>query len=221
MIEAKPLTLDDLHARAQARIAELEEGESLTSLDEALIELGVSASVCALDRAVIEAAIKKASAAGASAEQLQEVISLVSGVGVHSLMVTAPAILSINREGASGPLPPLSKAQQALWDRYVGEDPFWTGFEHELPGFLDAMLRLSSDQFAAFFEYCAVPWKSGTVRAKTKELVAMACDAMPAHRFLPGFNLHLGNAIALGVGRKAILRALEIAAAVPPHCGTR
>jgi hypothetical protein len=83
------------------------------------------------------------------------------------------------------------------------------------------MLLLSTDQFIAFFEYCAVPWKSRQVRAKVKELTAMACDATPAHRFLPGFRLHLANAVALGAGRLAIEEAMAIAAAAPQHQGTR
>ena len=74
-------------------------------------------------------------------------------------------------------------------------------------------------QFSAFFDYCAVPWKSGRVRAVLKELIAMACDATPAHRFGPGFRLHLRNAIALGAGRRAVMETLEIAAAAPAHDG--
>ena len=74
--------------------------------------------------------------------------------------------------------------------------------------------------FIGFFEYCAIPWRSGTVRARIKELAALACDAAPSHRFRPGFRVHLKNAIALGVGRHAILQALDIAAAAPEHRGT-
>jgi hypothetical protein len=114
----------------------------------------------------------------------------------------------------------LTAGQQQLWDKYVGDDPFWIGFEQELPGFLRSMLLLSSDQFKAFFDYCAVPWKGGTVRARIKELTAMACDASPSHRFLPGFRLHLANAVALGAGRLALEQALAVAADSPVHDGT-
>jgi alkylhydroperoxidase/carboxymuconolactone decarboxylase family protein YurZ len=57
------------------------------------------------------------------------------------------------------------------------------------------------------------------VRARTKELVALACDASPTHRFRPGFRVHLKNAILLGVGRRAIEQTLDIAAAAPGHGG--
>jgi len=103
---------------------------------------------------------------------------------------------------------------------HVGGDPFWQSFEGVLPGFLRSMLILSPDQFAAFFEFCAVPWKSRQVRAKIKELTAMACDATPAHRFLPGFRLHLKNAATLGAGSVAIAQAMQIARSAPKHLGT-
>lgn len=196
------------------------QGAPLSRFDEALITLGIAASVTSLDPTAVEAAIAAAFAAGATPQQVQEVISLVSGLGVHSLMVSAmPTIALAIRAGF--PLDAaLTDEQQELWSRHVGDDPFWASFNRELPGFLDAMLRLSADQFVAFFDYCAVPWKSGAVRAKLKELIAMASDATSAHRFLPGFRLHLANAIALGAGRAEVDRALEIAAAAPVHRGT-
>jgi alkylhydroperoxidase/carboxymuconolactone decarboxylase family protein YurZ len=215
------LTVADLQQIAADLLIGVADGDPLDGLTATMVSFGLAASVTALDRVAMEATLERALAAGASIPQLQEIVSLVSGLGVHSLMGTAT---SLQRQAqATGAVSdgPLDEREQALWDRYVGADPFWAGFEAELPGFLEAMLRLSSDQFVAFFDYCAVPWKSGTVRARCKELVAMACDATPTHRFLPGFRLHLRNAIALGVGRRAILDTLALAAAAPVHRGTR
>jgi hypothetical protein len=216
-----PLTVSDLRALARESTTLLAEGASLSPFEKALLHVGLTASVTALDRSAASAAIDAAFAAGASSQQVQEVVSLVSGLGVHSLMMTAPMIIAAATRAGESAGGPLTVEQQKLWGRYVGEDPFWESFECEMPGFLEAMLRLSPDQFAAFFEYCAVPWKSGAVRARIKELVAMAVDATPAHRFLPGFRLHLANAIALGVGRLAIDEALDLAEAAPSHSGTR
>lgn len=209
------MTLAELHAAAATALGDSQAGEPLGAMDVALIRLGLAASVTAIDRHAIAAAIEAAVGTGATAAQMQEVVSLVSGLGVHSLMATAVPIARAAGLDAS----PLTAAQRALWDKHVGDDPFWDAFEAELPGFLGAMLRLSGDQFVAFFDYCAVPWKSGQVRAMLKELIAMASDATPAHRFGPGFRLHLRNAIKLGAGRRAVMEALEIAAAVPPHDG--
>lgn len=212
------VTLSDLRGIVAA--LDLEEGPPLSPIEAALIGLGVAVSVTALDREAIDVRIGDALLAGASVAQVQEIISLISGLGVHSLMVSAVPLLEQARAAGIAPDEALSPEQQALWDRHVGDDPFWTGFERELPGFLRAMLLLSADQFAAFFDYCAVPWKSGQVRARVKELAALASDATPTHRFLPGFRLHLANAVALGAGGAAIGQALDIAAAAPTHKGT-
>lgn len=213
------VTVDDLTKLAAEAAAS--EGESLAARDVALIRLGLAASVTSLDNAAIGDTIAEAFAAGATPDQIQEILSLVSGLGVHSLMASCTAVVDGARAAGFEISDSLSPDQQALWDRHVGQDPFWSGFERELPDFLSAMLKLSSDQFVAFFEYCAVPWKGRHVRAKIKELTAMACDATPAHRFLPGFRLHLANAVTLGAGSLAIDQAMAIAAAAPEHHGTR
>jgi hypothetical protein len=161
-----PLTVSDLRALAREGTASLPEGASLPSFETALLRVGLTASVTLLDRSAAAAAIDTAFAAGASSQQVQEIVSLVSGLGVHSLMMTAPMIIAAAARAGESAGGPLTVAQQDLWDRHVGEDPFWDSFGREMPGFLEAMLRLSPDQFTAFFDYCAVPWKSGAVRAR-------------------------------------------------------
>jgi alkylhydroperoxidase/carboxymuconolactone decarboxylase family protein YurZ len=197
------------------------EGAALAPLPRALIQLGLAASVTSLERGALSAAVSTAYDRGATPAQVQEVIALVSGLGVHSLMISAVVVLEQAQQRGLVPTgDDLDDERQSLWDARVGDDPFWSDFEREMPGFLKAMLVLSPDIFAGFFDYCAIPWKSGTVPARVKELIAMASDATPAHRFGPGFRVHMGNAIKLGCGRTEILEALSLAAAAPPHRGT-
>ena len=215
------ISIASLREEADILTASIADGEPLDPLGAALVTLAVAASVTVLDRSASSAAIAQCFEAGATVGQVQEILALASGLGVHTLMVTATAVL--DAAGARGLIDaeaPLDAERQALWDRHVGTDPFWTGFSAELPGFLEAMLRLSPEIFTGFFAYCAIPWRSGTVRARIKELAALACDATASHRFRPGFRVHLRNAIALGTGRRAILHALDIAAAAPEHRGT-
>lgn len=210
-----------LRAEAEDLTRGIADGDPLDALGVALVTLAVSASVTALARAQMDAAIAACLDGGATVAQVQEILALTSGLGVHTLMVSAASVLAAaSARGLIDPDAALDPEQQALWDRHVGTDPFWTGFSAELPGFLEAMLRLSPDVFTGFFEYCAIPWRSGTVRARIKELAALACDASPSHRFRPGFRVHLNNAITLGIGRRAIMQALDIAAAAPEHRGT-
>ncbi|MEE4454834.1 carboxymuconolactone decarboxylase family protein [Novosphingobium resinovorum] len=196
----------------------VQDGPGLSDLERAFVTLGLATALPCLNRADIDAAIEAAFRQGATTTQVQEIVSLVSGLGVHSLMVSTAAIVA-RAQCVEGLNTTFSSEQQALWDARVGDDPFWEGMEAELPGFLRSMLLLSADQFEAFFDYCAVPWKSGTVRAKVKELVALASDAMPTHAFMPGLRLHLRNAVKLGATRQAIEECLALAAATPEHTG--
>lgn len=213
-------SITQLRQYAMEKTATLDAGPSLRPDDKALINLAVTSSVTTLDRAAIDDSIKRCLDLGATVGQVQEIIALTSGLGVHTLMASEVALLEAAcSRGLIDSGRPLDDNEQTLWDKHVGDDPFWTGFSRELPGFLNAMLRLSPSLFEAFFIYCAVPWQSGTVRARIKELAAMACDVSPSHCFGPGFRIHLANAIALGVGRDAIIETLDIAAAAPIHSG--
>ena len=195
------------------------EGEGLTEQDRAFVTLGLAASLPCLNKADIEQAIADAFRLGASIGQVQEIVSLVSGLGVHSLMASAATIVQQAKLAGRDVDDAFTPDQQAVWDARVGNDPFWLSMEAELPGFLRSMLLLSTDQFEAFFDYCSIPWKSGMVRARVKELVALATDAMPTHIFMPGLRLHLKNAVALGIGRQAIREAIALAQATPAHAG--
>ncbi|GAB3629936.1 hypothetical protein PTE30175_04921 [Pandoraea terrae] len=216
------VSLDDIRTEALALLRSVENGDPLNERTQALIELAVRASVTTLDMTGFERFAERALAAGASGAQIHEVLVLVSGLGVHSLMEGSRRLARLMRDrGHDAMTAPLDEQRSNLWAKHVGDDSYWDSFEREVPGFLDALLRLSPEAFEAFFHYCAVPWKTGTLSAVTKELISMAVDATPTHRYLPGMRLHLLNAIRLGAGRSAILQALEIAAGGPSHCGVR
>jgi alkylhydroperoxidase/carboxymuconolactone decarboxylase family protein YurZ len=214
------VSIEQLRAQAETALDGVPEGEGLDPLTAALIEFALRASVITLDAAGTREWADRALEAGATPEQLQEVLALVAGLGVHSLMEGSRHLAAAVRARGKGDLDATLDPHRAeLWERYVGDDPYWVSFEEEVPGFLDALLRLSPDSFEAFFSFCAVPWKTATVPARTKELIALASDASPAHRFGPGFRLHLQGALKLGAGRRELTEALDIAAATPPHGG--
>lgn len=214
------VTLEDINEVVLGFLQDVGEGELLSELDANLIRLAVSASPSTLDVAGIKEYSRLALDAGATPAQLHETLVLVSGLGVHTLMAGSPAVAAVLSERSDPSMAaPLDVRQQQLWAAYVGDDPFWDSMEREVPGFLVSLLKQSPEAFEAFFQYCAVPWKTAALRAYIKELISLAVDATPTHRFLPGVRLHLTNAVQLGVGRRAIIQALAIAAATPTHAG--
>lgn len=216
------LTIDEIHQQVEILLMDVHEGEQLSARDCALINLAVHVSPATLDIPASNHYAGMALAEGATAEQIHEVLLLVSGLGVHTLLVGSPCIGSLLRQEDDPQMTaPLDNERLDLLAKYVGDDPYWDAMESELPGFIDSLLRLSPIGFKAFFDYCAVPWKSGALRAVTKELISLAVDATPSHRFLPGLRLHVRNAVKLGASRTVVLQTLRIAAQSTLHRGVR
>jgi alkylhydroperoxidase/carboxymuconolactone decarboxylase family protein YurZ len=216
---ATTASIDEVREQAQALLDGVDPGDPLDAPTAALIGFGVDASLPALDSAGTRRHADAALAAGASPGQLSEVLMLVAGLGVHSLMQGARDLAAVLDERGETDDAPLDQRRRRLWDEHVGSDPYWEGFERQVPGFLEALLRQSPDSFEAFFAICAVPWRMGTLPARTKELIALATDSMPAHRYLPGVRIHVLGALQAGAGRQAIEAAIEIGAAAAPHKG--
>src|SRR3546814_10176405 len=80
-------------AQVEERLADVPEGDGMDPLDAALVRLAVSVSVTCLDSEAIDEAVVAALESGATAAQVQEVVALVSGLGVHSIMASATVVL--------------------------------------------------------------------------------------------------------------------------------
>jgi alkylhydroperoxidase/carboxymuconolactone decarboxylase family protein YurZ len=192
----------------------------LDHLTEEFIRLAVSASVTNLNLDQSEHSISNCLELGASGEQIQEILTLISGLGVHTLMETALMLVrQLRKKGDEFIDAPLDPYRLGLWEKYVGTNAYWLKFEEEVPGFLNSILRLSPDTFEAFFIYCSIPWRSNYLPALTKELVSLAVDTSTTHRYWPGFKLHLNNAIKLGANRHMLLTTIQIAKSSTLHHG--
>jgi alkylhydroperoxidase/carboxymuconolactone decarboxylase family protein YurZ len=212
------VTPQDIRAEALRLLAGVPDGDGLDPAAVALLRVAVHAAVTALDVDGIDGSIRAALASGATPAQVHETLVLMSGLGVHTLMEGSRRLAGILAEHGDAP-GPLDDERAALRDRRQGGHSYWAAFEREVPGFLDALLRLSPTAYDAFFAYCAVPWRTRELPAVTKELMAVASNATPTHRYVPGLRIHLANAVALGAGRTAVLHTLDIAATAPHHDG--
>ncbi|MFC9763982.1 carboxymuconolactone decarboxylase family protein [Rhodococcus jostii] len=212
-------TTGDLRALAERMLEDVDEGPALDAQTRVLTHIAVCSVATTMDVAGTGRYIEEALDLGLDAEQIQEALTVVSGLGVHTLFESSRQLSDTVRRRSGGRVEPLDAEQQNLWDRYIGADPYWQRMEDEIPGFFDALLRMSPDTFAAFFDYCAVPWKSRALRSVTKELISLAADSTPTHRYKPGFVLHLKNALDLGAGARSIREVLDISAAAPEHRG--
>lgn len=210
---------NDLRGLAERILDGAEEGPGLDEHTRVLTHITVCAAATSVDVEGSARYIEEGLDAGLDAAQIQEALTLVSGLGVHTLFESTRQLADAVRRRRGGADPDYDNAQQVLWDRYIGNDPYWQRMEEELPGFFDSLLRMSPETFVAFFDYCAVPWKTRALRAMTKELLSLAADSTPTHRYKPGFVLHLKNALDLGAGARRIREVMDISAAAPEHHG--
>ncbi|MCW2672448.1 MAG: hypothetical protein JWP14_1037 [Frankiales bacterium] len=215
---ARSVDLTELHDEVEKLLADVLPGEPLSPVARSLVEYAVLTSVAILDLAGARKAAEAALDAGATSAQLHEVLVLVSGLGLHTLMEGSRDLAEIiTRRG--GRLPKIDEHRAAIRDRMLGTASYWNAFEGEVPGFLDALLRLSPEGFEGFVSFGAIPARTHQVAPLVKEIISVAVDALPNHRYLPGLRLHLGNALRLGAGRAEINEAVAIAAAVPEPPG--
>lgn len=196
-----------------------EVGEDLDEAQVLLIDAALHASAMALDSAGAAATMRRALAAGATRAQLQEVLALVSGMGVHAYFDNARTLAEL--AAPTGGWGDFDAERQEIWDRRIGSSRSWTTMREEIPGFLESLLWLSPADFEGFLDYVGAPFRSRAVSTLTKELIGMAADACPAHVYLPGMRMHLRNARRLGAGRLAITHTMRIAAASPRMVGVR
>jgi alkylhydroperoxidase/carboxymuconolactone decarboxylase family protein YurZ len=214
------IDLAGLRAEVQRLLANAGEGEPLDEVTRTLVGYAVSASVTTLDFHVADQYAARALDLGVTPEQLHEVLVLVSGLGVHTLMEGSRSLATLLRDRGRD-LPAMDESREALRERYVGSFRYWQLFESYVPGFLDAILRLSPAGFEGFMQYGAIPSRTKELQPVVKEIISVAVDATPTHRYMPGLRLHLANALVLGAGRREVLEAIDIAAATPAAPGVR
>ena len=210
----------DARALALALIpAGTPDGKPLADRLAALIAIACASSATTLNRAGIREAAERAYAAGATPDEIHEAVMLVAAVGVHALHEGTRVVADVLRGHRADPRLEGEPSPEAAERLAVLNDPYWQRLDAEMPGFIDALARLSPAMFDAFRDFCSVPWRSGVLPAREKELIYVSVDAMPTHRFLPGLRFHVENALALGASPAEIVGALDIAAAAGPAWG--
>jgi alkylhydroperoxidase/carboxymuconolactone decarboxylase family protein YurZ len=84
----------------------------------------------------------------------------------------------------------------------------------------DGLLELDPDFFQAYLRFSEVPWKSGPLEPKVKELIYLAIDVATTHLFAPGIRIHLENALRLGATQGEIMEVFELTSVLGIHSCT-
>lgn len=210
----------ELVALARDLTHDLAPGPGLDPVTGSMIDLAVHVSVTGLDARGTREAMDVAFEIGATVDQIQETLVLVSTLGVHSLFLGMTTLLESGT--ARGALP-VSGDRSADPRAVIDVPPFsgrqWRAIDAQAPGTIAGLRHLPEEIRAGVAAYCALPWRGSALSTGAKELVSLALDAVPSHCYLPGFRVHLQSARDLGVQRNAILEAVVMAGRAPQQGG--
>jgi len=179
---------------------------TLSAKTRELVLLAVNAAVTHLNQTAMRDHIRAALREGANADEIAEVLQLISVLGIHAISIGFPAVLEIAvQAGREQELPPveMDARQLELKDSFTRTRGYWNPFWEQA-------LRLDPALFEAYFAYSSVPWNHGVLEPKVKEFIYVAIDASTTHMFDDGTRGHMANAFEHGATVDEILEVLEL-----------
>ncbi|MFP3588179.1 carboxymuconolactone decarboxylase family protein [Paraburkholderia sp. SIMBA_055] len=155
--------------------------------------------------------LERALAFGATADELMEVLELISTIGIHTSNVGVPVLLEVLEEEGlrDGPVP-LDARRSALKEAFEKNRGYW----HPT---WEGLLELDPDLFEAYVAFSSVPWRTGVLSPKIKEFMYCAFDASSTHLYVPGLKLHMRNALRYGATAEELMELLEIVSTTGIH----
>ena len=179
----------------------------LTPRMKELILLAMHASATALNRQQIERHVDRALAAGASKEDIIDVLVSIIGLANHALYFSVP-ILEEELKAAGveqKALPPADAKFEAAKQDFIAIRGFWNPDREPLA-------RLMPEYFTALTNLSTESWKRGTLERKEREFICIGIDCAVTHTYGPGLRIHIRNALNCGATRDEILEIFQLAA---------
>ena len=106
-----------------------------------------------------------------------------------------------------------TERQRELRETFVAVRGYWSDS-------MQSLLELDPDFFAAYLNLSAVPWRTGRLEPKIKELVYVALNGAATHLYEPGFRQHVRLALEHGATKEELLEVLELTSTLGIHACT-
>ena len=184
-----------------------------------LIYIAVDANATHMYLPGVRQHIKAALDLGATGAEIMEVLELCATLGIHAMNVGMPVLTEVLSEmgrlpeAELDPLDPLDVRQREIKEEFTRLRGYWHSS-------WDDTLRLAPELLAAYLEFSAVPWRSGSLEPKIKELIYIAFDVASTHLYRTGLKIHVRNALGYGATAEEITEVMEIAAVLGIHAVT-
>ena len=177
-----------------------------------LLYIAIDSSMTHMYEPGLRVHIRNALKYGATRDEIMEVYQLTSSIGVHAVTMGVPALLDVMKQtsGEDVKARPLTARQEQLKAAFIANRGYWSPI-------WEGVLALSPDYFEAYGEFSSVPWKTGTLQPKIRELVYVAVDASGTHMYEPGTRIHMQNALKLGATPEEIMEVLALVSVLGVH----
>ncbi len=181
-----------------------------------LMLLAVSASCCTLYTPVIRAHTVSALAAGATKEEILEILALIPAIAVHSITVGVPLLVEVLEE--NGVRKPGQKflAEGNRREEIKANFAERRGYWHAA---WDPVLEFDPDALEGYTHFSGEGWRKerSVLSLKIKELAYVAVDAATTHLYQVGLKLHIANAIRYGATPEEVMQVFDLAALMGAH----
>ncbi|CAN5254124.1 hypothetical protein BH11ACT4_BH11ACT4_21130 [soil metagenome] len=177
----------------------------LTPRVRALVQLALAAAVTHLRESRVRTAMQEALAAGATKDEILEVLMVTSTLGVHGM--NAEVLAEVLAERGTPVPDELSARQEGIRAEYTAVRGYWRDF-------LNPTLALAPDFLEAYLEFSGAPWRRGLLEPKVREFLYLAFDTSPTHLHLSGLRVHMHNALDHGATPEEIVEIMALAAAM-------
>ncbi|RVX66472.1 hypothetical protein B0A52_09702 [Exophiala mesophila] len=194
-----------------------------------LVLLSLNASCTTMYTPSISAHTMGALQAGATKDEILEVLELSSVLGIHAISVGVPLLEEVlQEEGVTHDQADESSEsdprRKAIKDDFIKKRGYWhAGWER--------VLKFDPDFFEAYTEFSGYPFRtrnhtsqpntsveqSRGLEPKVKELIYCAIDCATTHLFQPGLKLHIRNAVRYGATAGEIMEVFELASLMGVH----
>jgi len=175
------------------------------------VALALAAQASTLFVPGVETHLRRALSHGATPAEIVEVLGLVSLQGLSCCSVGFPILLEeLRAAGQAIDESPLTSDQEGLRCAFEAAGSRIGRFGP----LVDGLLRLDPEFLEIVARLVDVPWKTGNLSAKLKELILVAMDAACTNLHREGLRRHIRDALAAGATKDELTEVLEMATTV-------
>lgn len=171
-----------------------------------LVLVAMHGTVTSLNAQGTQRHVHRAVAAGATPQDVLDVLLTIVGAANHALYFSVPVLMKELRAAGSpdAELPEVSAEAQAIKEEFIRTRGMWNEQR-------DVIVQMMPKYFAALSKISTASWKDGSLSRKERELICIAIDCTVTHMFEPGLVLHIRCALEHGASRDEVLDVFQLA----------